>query len=264
MNIVVNPLITPVFTQISPLCQFSTPPALPASSANSPAITGTWNPASINTSNPGTTTYTFTPSAGQCATSTKMNIVVEQKIILPSLQIGPLCQNSIAPALPAISMDGITGKWSPAVINTATPGSTRYTFTPDNPAQCASPTSMVIAIIPQTIPTFTQIGPLLQFKPAPALPLISNNGITGTWSPSVINTSLPDTVKYTFTPDNSAQCAIKVTMNIIVYKLEPPEINCPPAMNLFQCTGIPKPIPYRSYEDFPQRRGKCFEQIRDN
>ena len=39
-------------------------------------ITGTWSPA-VSTAAPGTTTYTFTPDAGQCATTTTLSITVD-------------------------------------------------------------------------------------------------------------------------------------------------------------------------------------------
>jgi len=65
--------------------------------------------------NTATTTYTFTPSAGQCATMTTLIITVKP-IITPTFNpIGSLCQNSIAPLLPAISNNGITGTWNPSV-----------------------------------------------------------------------------------------------------------------------------------------------------
>ena len=83
--------VTPTFTQIGPLCQNSTAPALPTSSNN--GITGTWSPATINTATVGTTTYTFTPAAGQCATTATMNIVITTQITPTLTQIGPLCQN---------------------------------------------------------------------------------------------------------------------------------------------------------------------------
>ena len=51
----------------SPVCQNSTAPPLLTTSINN--ITGTWNPAVINTTTLGPTTYTFTPDAGQCATT---------------------------------------------------------------------------------------------------------------------------------------------------------------------------------------------------
>src|SRR5204863_129074 len=135
MDIVITSLITPVFTQIGPLCQNSTAPLLPATSSNN--ITGTWNPATINTVATGTTTYTFTPNTGQCATTTTMDIVITSQITSTFTQIGPLCQNSTAPLLPTTSSNNITGTWSPAIINTLTAGTATYAFTPAA-GQCAA------------------------------------------------------------------------------------------------------------------------------
>src|SRR4029434_7098996 len=157
MDIVISAQVTPTFTQIGPLCQNSTAPALPATSNN--GFTGTWSPAVINTATVGTTTYTFTPT-GPCAAVTTMDIVISAQVTPTFTQIGPLCQNSTAPALPATSSNGFTGAWSPAVINTATIGTTTYTFTPTDP--CATVTTMDIVISTQVTPTFTQIGPLCQ------------------------------------------------------------------------------------------------------
>ena len=39
-------------------------------------------------------------------------------------------KNATAPALPGFIHNGVTGTWSPATINTATAGTTTYTFTP--------------------------------------------------------------------------------------------------------------------------------------
>jgi len=64
-------------------------------------------------------------------------------------------------------------------------------------------------------PVFTQIGPVVQDSEAPDLPAASNNGITGSWSPSTINTSSAGTFTFTFTPD-AGQCALAVTMDIEV------------------------------------------------
>ena len=96
---------------IGPLCQNSTAPILPGTSNN--GITGTWSPATISTATAGTTTYTFTPAAGQCALPFTMNIVITTQITPTFTQLGPLCQNSTAPALPGTSNNGITGTWSP-------------------------------------------------------------------------------------------------------------------------------------------------------
>jgi len=64
-------------------------------------------------------------------------------------------------------------------------------------------------------PTFQQIDPLLLNSVAPELPNISNNGITGTWYPEVINTDNVGTFSFTFTPDPN-QCSVNSTMNIEV------------------------------------------------
>ncbi len=61
--------------------------------------------------------------------------------------MGPLCQFSAAPELPAVSINGFTGTWSPATINTDVPGTVVYSFTPD-PGQCAGPGSMEIEVRP--------------------------------------------------------------------------------------------------------------------
>ncbi|CCG53128.1 Protein of unknown function precursor; putative adhesin [Flavobacterium indicum GPTSA100-9 = DSM 17447] len=65
------PLVTPTFTTVAPICSGGSLSALPTTSTN--GFTGTWSPALNNTA---TTTYTFTPTAGQCASSTTMTVQV--------------------------------------------------------------------------------------------------------------------------------------------------------------------------------------------
>jgi gliding motility-associated-like protein len=212
MDIVITTQITPTFTQIGPLCQNSTAPTLPGTSLNN--ITGVWSPATINTATAGTTTYTFTPDPNQCAGPATMVIVITNQITPTFTQIGPLCQNSPAPTLPGTSLNNITGSWSPATINTATAGTTTYTFTPAA-GQCAVPATMVIVITNQITPTFNQIGPLCQNSTAPLLPTTSSNNISGTWNPATINTAATGIITYTFTP-NAGQCAGPASINVRV------------------------------------------------
>lgn len=120
---------TPLFTQITAICEGASAPTLPTSSNNTPAITGTWN-APINTNMLGTTTYTFTPTAGQCASSTTMIITVNQRITPIFTAIDPICLGATPLALPTSSTNGIAGTWVPATINTSTVGNITYTFTP--------------------------------------------------------------------------------------------------------------------------------------
>jgi hypothetical protein len=211
-SVTVNPPTTPLFSPIGPLCQNSTPPVLPATSTN--GISGTWNPPNINTGTAGATNYQFTPNAGQCATQGTLSITVDPQITPTFNSIGPLCQNSTAPALPATSTNGITGTWNPANINTGATGSTNYQFTP-NTGQCATSGSITVNINTPVTPVFNPIGPLCQNSTPPVLPATSTNGISGTWNPPDISTTTAQTSNYTFTP-NSGQCATPGTLNITV------------------------------------------------
>jgi hypothetical protein len=56
--------------------------------------------------------------------------------------VGPYCSGTSIPALPIVSIDNISGTWSPAINNSVT---TEYTFTPDA-GECASTTTLTIVI----------------------------------------------------------------------------------------------------------------------
>ena len=74
-TVVVNPIITPTFNAIAPICSGTAAPILPTASTNTPtAINGTWSPSVV--SNTTTGTYTFNPNTGQCAVSTTINVTV--------------------------------------------------------------------------------------------------------------------------------------------------------------------------------------------
>jgi uncharacterized protein (TIGR02145 family) len=65
----------PSFTQVGPFVSGKSISALPTTSNNS--ISGTWSPAINNTA---TTTYTFTPAAEQCASTTTMTITINEPL----------------------------------------------------------------------------------------------------------------------------------------------------------------------------------------
>ena len=213
ITVVVNATDAPSFSPFSPICQNASPGSLPGSSLN--GITGTWNPATINTATPGTFTYTFTPDAGQCSNPTSIQITITPATTPTFSLVGVICQNSNPQSLPSTSNNGISGTWNPATINTAVPGNFSTTFTP-NAGQCAQPVTLGFVINPATDPDFNPVEPLCQNSSAPALPTTSTNGISGTWSPATINTANPGTTTYYFTP-TTGQCAsadsISVTIN---------------------------------------------------
>ena len=202
-TVTVTPFVTPTFTAVSPICNGGALAALPTTSNN--GITGNWSPAINNTT---TTTYTFTPNAGQCANSTTMTITVNPNVTPTFTAVNPICSGDALAALPTTSNNGVTGNWTPAMNNTTT---TTYTFTP-SVGQCATTTTMTITVTPGVTPTFTAVNPICSGDALAALPTTSNNGINGAWSPAINNTT---TTTYTFTP-TAGQCAANTTMTITV------------------------------------------------
>jgi gliding motility-associated-like protein len=144
LTITVNPIVAPLFTPINPICSGAIVSPLPTTSNNS--ITGTWSPA-IN--NLATTTYTFTPSVGQCATNGSIILSVIPNVTSTFTQVPAICAGAALSALPTTSNNSIPGSWSPAINNSST---TTYTFTPSN-GQCATTASMTITVTP--FPEFT-------------------------------------------------------------------------------------------------------------
>ena len=203
LTITINTNITPTFAAVGPFCSGANIPALPTTSQN--AISGTWAPAIDNTA---TTTYTFTPTAGQCATTTTLTITIDPNITPTFSAVGPYCSGANIPALPTTSLNGFTGTWAPAINNTAT---TTYAFTP-TAGQCATTTTLTITINPNITPTFTAVGPYCNGANIPALSTSSLNGFTGTWSPAINNTA---TTTYTFTP-TAGQCATTTNSSIVI------------------------------------------------
>ncbi|MBC5835016.1 hypothetical protein G6N05_09965, partial [Flavobacterium sp. F372] len=145
MNITVDPIVVPTFPAIANICQNTTAPTLPLSSTNTPPIIGTWN-AAINTSTAGTTTYTFTPSAGQCSQAISIPVTIVPIVTPTFTPVETLCVGDANVTLPTISNNSIEGSWSPAVVNTSVDGTFVYTFTPDDLSDCASTTTMTVKI----------------------------------------------------------------------------------------------------------------------
>lgn len=121
VNVLANNVV-PTFSAINPICSGENL-VLPTTSNN--GINGTWNPA-VN--NQATTTYTFTPSAGQC-TSEQATLQVEvNPVIVPEFTlVSEICAGESYSDLPTQSDNGVEGTWLPALDLTTT---TTYTFTP--------------------------------------------------------------------------------------------------------------------------------------
>ncbi|MFV5688351.1 T9SS type B sorting domain-containing protein [Flavobacterium sp. ZT3R25] len=234
LPVTVTPLATPTFTTIpTTVCQNATAPILPNSSTNSPAITGTWSPATVNTAVLGPVTYTFTPSAGQCVSATlttaSINIV---PVVTPNFAtIPPFCSGTTAPLLSNTSPNGIVGTWSPSIISNTT--SRNYLFTP-NANQCATTETLNVVVTAKSTPNFAAIPAFCTGTTAPILASTSPNGISGTWSPATINNTTSGS--YTFTP-NATQCAFAQTLTVTVNSLIQPNFT-----DLSICSGTTAPL----------------------
>ena len=212
IDITVSTPVLPTFSPIANVCQNATAPVLPATSTN--AFTGTWSP-TVSTATTGPTTYTFTPSAGMCATNATLTITIDTPVTPTFSPVANVCQNATAPVLPNTSTNStpFNGSWSPAV-STAVSGPATYTFTP-TAGQCAANTTLTLTVDVPTIPTFVPVSDICLNSTVPVLPTSSTNSapITGAWSP-VVSSAVAGTAAYTFTP-TSGQCAANTTLNII-------------------------------------------------
>lgn len=175
-----------------------TPPAVPGTYTYRVESSGSAGGGSVFC--PSSTDYTFsiTVSAGGTPTFN---------------QLGTFCSGENF-TLPATSIEGIQGSWSPAVNNMQT---TMYTFTPTpGNGQCAGTATMTVVISNQITPQFTNPGPICSGEVF-ILPAASLEGIQGSWSPAV-NTA--QTTTYTFTPSGGAgTCpAVPVNMQVVVHQ----------------------------------------------
>lgn len=205
MDIVVNnATVIPAFNSVSPICsgQFIAP--LPTTSLN--GISGSWSPPLSNTQSQ---LYTFTPTIGQCALTAQLSITVNNAIQPLFNALSPVCEGSPVTPLLSTSLNGITGTWSPAINNIQT---TQYTFAPDA-GQCALVAQLTQTITPKSTPSFATSLAICEGGRVPLLPNTSPNGITGSWSPAVIDNL--GSGFYVFTPA-PAECAISVNTLVTV------------------------------------------------
>lgn len=218
----------PNFQTILTICNGDSVPVLNTTSPN--GISGTWNPSVISNTSNGN--YIFTPNAGQCASNTALNVFVTQKTIPNFATSLTICNGDSVPILSTISPNGITGTWSPSVVSNTNNGN--YTFTPA-PGQCATNAQFRVNVTSKTVPNFNTALTICNGDSAPVLNSISPNGITGTWSPSVISNTSNGT--YIFTP-NAGQCATTATLNVMVTNKIIPNFNT----TLLICSGDAVPV----------------------
>ncbi|MCK7540126.1 MAG: hypothetical protein MZV63_59085 [Marinilabiliales bacterium] len=121
LTIVITPNVTPTFAAVGPFCNGATITALPTTSLN--GITGTRSPAIDNTI---TTLYTFTPDAGQCATTATLTIVITPNVTPTFAAVGPFCSGATITALRLLRLTALP---VPGARLSTIPVTALYTFT---------------------------------------------------------------------------------------------------------------------------------------
>lgn len=218
ISVTVNNTVTPTFPAHPQYCLNDVPQILPTTSDN--GVTGTWSPATVNTSTAGTTNYTFTPTGNPCAAPVMVAIVVDAAPTPAFTQIPAFCAGETAPVLPANSTNSISGTWSPAIVNNTSSGT--YTFTPDA-GQCATTATMSITVNTTVAPNLNGAGPFCTNN----LPVNLTADIAGgTWSGTgitdatgVFDPANAGTGTHTVTYVHTQGCGGTNSMDIVVNHL---------------------------------------------
>lgn len=144
-------IIIPTFNPIAPFCSGSTAPILPAVSTN--GITGTWSPSVID--NTVSASYTFTPTAGQDASTVTIDIIVNPSPSAPSFTIiQPTCSNPTG----TIVITGVSGEtymfdsgpFSSSLVYSPLDAGSWHTIHAKNAAGCVSDAITVTIGFPQS------------------------------------------------------------------------------------------------------------------
>ena len=221
------------------ICLGDPAPVLPTTSSN--GYSGTWSPAVVDPNNSGT--YTFTPSI-TCADPVSITITVTPKVPVkfPFGTNLTICDGGgPVPVLTNTSVEGITGTWNPAVVDPTQSGT--YVFTPNTPPPgCLTGTTFSLTVNPKVTPTFTFLSKtsICKGDGVPTLPTVSDNNITGTWNPAVVDPNNSGT--YIFTPDDPSQCGVPVSYALTVKPIIPPVFNNFPNAVDTICNGDTPPL----------------------
>ena len=146
-------VITPSFSFETSYCKGDTPVALPTTSEN--GVEGTWSPSSINTSQPGSYSYVFTPSDGNCGLPVTITVEITEDVVsFNNLNLTGHCVYSNV-SLDLEDDNGVVGHWEDADGNdlgnsftSTTAGDVIIYFVPDtSEAGCYARTAFTFTFI---------------------------------------------------------------------------------------------------------------------
>ena len=254
VSLTITSQVQATFDPIPAQCEGGSNP-LPSISLE--GFSGTWSP-TFDANNSGS--YVFTPDttvAGQeCALpSNAVSVTITPQVQATFDPIPTQCSGGANP-LPANSLEGFSGTWSPAFDANNT-GS--YVFTPDTTVagqECALPSNAVsVTITPQVQATFDPIPAQCEGGSNP-LPSTSLEGWSGTWSP-VFDAN--NSGSYVFTPDTTVagqECALP--SNAVSVTITPQaQATFDPIPT--QCANGANPLPSTSLEGWSGTWSPAFD-----
>jgi gliding motility-associated-like protein len=247
----INPIpnsVTPTFNPISPVC-VGTTITLPLVSTN--GVSGTWSP-SFNPN--ATTTYTFTPNPGECATTATIQVVVSQ---IPSVIANPntetICSLQSTGIKLSSSIPTTTFSWNSTptyvsgdssdtgnvisqvltAVNNTSVGNVIYTITPTNNGCSGAPISVTVYVTPKPTLTVTATSnPICSGSPT-AINLVGSIPSSTNFSWNLIQNNVTGGSNGTGNRITDILKTINTTPGEAVYTITP-EVN--------GCSGIPTTI----------------------
>ena len=195
----------PIFTIDNTLCNTDSNILLPLNSNN--GIAGTWSvPMIMPASGATSITSVFTPTVN-CTNIYSITFTIADPTTLSFNLTTTFCSSDADYVLPTVSDQGISGSWSVSQINPSAiiSGVVSSTFTPD--VDCAREFTESFTVSPAVLSTFSLDNNMCSNEAAVTLPLVSENGVNGTWSIPVIDPAVSSsTITSIFTPtDNCAE-----------------------------------------------------------
>ena len=209
--------ITPTFTAVSAICSGATLSALLTTSTN--GIAGTWSPALNNTA---TTTYTFTPTAGQCATTTTMTITVNPlPTVAPITGMPAVCvgttttlANSTAGGVWSSSDMVIAAVDAVGVVTGVAVGSATISYAVTNAAGCTTTVTGLVAVNGNPTAAIIPASPTVCGS-ATTTTITAAGGSSYLWSNTTAIAANPVGVgSYTVTVTNSDGCTATASTNV--------------------------------------------------
>ncbi|HRO74517.1 MAG TPA: PKD domain-containing protein, partial [Crocinitomicaceae bacterium] len=216
----------PTFNAIAPICSGAT---LTLPTTSNEGITGTWSPAVNNTA---TTTYTFTPDAGECAGMQTMTVTVSQTPSFTSATSKTICSgestNLALTASPssatftwtANAQSGVSGASSGSgtainqVLTSLTGGTVTYSVTPTIGTCAGTPTNVVVTVT--AMPAISVTPQTASVCQGSSVNLTASGGSIYTWSPATglspttganVTATPSATTTYTVTGVDASNCA---------------------------------------------------------